>query len=73
MKLCRYAVAILLLALTLAAKAEDMNSANFYLPGCKGTPDAWRRGLCAGFVEGLAYRMGGEDFCPPKEVWPFRE
>jgi hypothetical protein len=34
----RYAVAILLLALTMPASAEDMNDANSILPGCKGTP-----------------------------------
>jgi N-acetylmuramoyl-L-alanine amidase len=38
MKLCRYAVAILL-ALTIPASAEDAHSANFILPGCKGILD----------------------------------
>jgi Rap1a immunity proteins len=77
MKLCRYAVAILL-ALTMPASAADTNSANFYLPGCKGwldrekkllAPDeALMQGLCAGLVVGLGYGAGGKDFCQPKGV-----
>jgi Ssp1 endopeptidase immunity protein Rap1a len=77
MKLCRYAVAILL-ALTMPASAEDTRSANFYLPGCKGwldreknvlAPDeALEQGLCAGFVIGLGYGVGGRDFCKPEGV-----
>jgi hypothetical protein len=35
----KFAVAILLLALTMPACAEDINSANYFLPGCKGTLD----------------------------------
>jgi len=46
----RYAVAILL-ALTMPASAEDMNSANSILPGCKGSlgTQMWEQGRCAGF------------------------
>jgi hypothetical protein len=64
----RYAVAILLLALTMPASAEDMNDANSILPGCKGTlgTQMWEQGRCAGFIEGLRYGVGGRDFCPPK-------
>jgi hypothetical protein len=66
----RYAVAILLLALTVPASAEDMNDANSILPGCKGTlgTQMWEQGRCAGFIEGLRYGVGGRDFCPPKEA-----
>jgi Rap1a immunity proteins len=65
----RYAVAILL-ALTMPASAEDMNSANYILPGCKGTlgTQMWEQERCAGFIEGLRYGVGGRDFCPPNGV-----
>ena len=67
-----FAVAILL-ALTMPASAEDLDSANYYLPGCKGfleitSSDATRQWLCAGFVSGLAFGIAGKDFCPPKRV-----
>jgi Rap1a immunity proteins len=70
----KFAVAILV-ALTMPARAEDLESANFYLPGCKGfialqsrpTLDgAWRQGQCVGFIDGLMYGVGGTLFCPPK-------
>jgi hypothetical protein len=32
----KFAVAILLLALMMPASAEDTDSANYFLPGCKG-------------------------------------
>ena len=66
----KFAVAILLLALTMPASAEDMNDANSILPGCKGTlgTQMWEQGRCAGFIEGLSYGVGGRDFCPPNEV-----
>jgi hypothetical protein len=70
----KLAVAILL-ALTMPASAEDLNSANYYLPGCKGWLDrekkvpgpveALKEGLCAGFIEGLTY-IG--TFCVPSGV-----
>jgi len=55
----RFAVAILL-ALTMPASAQDINSANYFLPGCKGTLDpastsTWNQGLCAGFIAGVGY------------------
>jgi hypothetical protein len=69
----KFAVAILL-ALTMPASAQDLGSANHYLPGCKAflgrenTPTALRQGLCAGFLDGLAFGAGERDFCPPKGV-----
>ena len=69
----KLAVAILL-ALTMAASADDLNSANYILPECKGFLNrevsswTWRQGHCAGFIEGLVYGRGGRDTCPPKEV-----
>jgi hypothetical protein len=64
----KFAIAILLLALTTAASAED--SANNFLPGCKGTlgTEMWEQRRCAGFIEGLEYGVGGRDFCPPNGV-----
>ena len=67
-----FAVAILL-TLTMPARAADLNSANYMLPGCKGIFDlrsthGWEQGRCAGFIQGLAYGVAGKDFCPPKEV-----
>jgi hypothetical protein len=78
MKLCRYAVAILL-ALTMLASAQDRGSANFMLPTCKGYVDGvpssprstdaltefFEYGRCFGFVEGLAYTGA---FCVPSGV-----
>jgi Rap1a immunity proteins len=72
----RYAVAILLLALTIPASAEDTNSANYYLPGCKGLLDnrmtsgvsVYQQGRCGGYVASLVYGVGEQDFCPPKGV-----
>src|SRR5689334_12168091 len=73
----RYAVAILL-ALTMPASAQETSvqrSANEMLSGCKGFLDdnmtgvsMFNRGRCVGFVAGLVYRVGGEDFCLPKGV-----
>jgi Ssp1 endopeptidase immunity protein Rap1a len=69
----RYAVAILL-ALTMPASAADTDSANYFLPGCKGILDrkapsdpseAMRQGLCVGLVVGLVYGAGGNHFCQP--------
>jgi hypothetical protein len=70
----RYAVAILL-ALTVPASAEDRDSANYILPGCKAlldrsTPqtEAFWRGRCVGILEGLWFGIGGRDFCLPNGV-----
>jgi hypothetical protein len=73
----RYVVTMLF-ALTMPVSAADTNSANFYLPGCKGwlareknvfAPDeALMQGLCAGFVIGLGFGVGGQDSCKPKGV-----
>jgi Rap1a immunity proteins len=72
----RYAVAILL-ALTMPASAQDIDSANYILPGCKGFVDrkspptlseAMWQGRCAGFIEGLWIGIGGKDLCPPSRV-----
>ena len=63
----RYAVAILL-ALTLPANAEDLNSANYILPGCKPldprSTATWKHGLCAGFVAGVVY--AAPNLCLPQ-------
>jgi len=70
----RFAVAILL-ALTMPARAEDIGSANYFLPGCKAYLDDSMAGVlmlfggrCIGFIEGLVYGVEGEDFCQPKGV-----
>jgi len=70
----RFAVAILL-ALTMPARAEDIGSANYFLPGCKAYLDDSMTGVlmlfggrCIGFIEGLVYGVEGEDFCQPKGV-----
>jgi hypothetical protein len=69
----RYAV-VILLALTMLASAEDTDSANFLLPGCKAlgreresTP-GWRGILCLAYIQGLVSGVGGKETCPPKEV-----
>jgi hypothetical protein len=72
----KFAVAILL-ALTMPASAEDLDSANHILPGCKGflsrgsTPtliESLQQGRCLGFIQGLVHGVGGKDFCLPKGV-----
>lgn len=71
----RYAVAILL-ALTMPASAEDIVSANSFLPGCKSflshnmlTPaDALRGGRCTGFVQAFLAASPILDFCQPNEA-----
>jgi hypothetical protein len=71
----RYAVAILL-ALTMPASAEDTTTANQMLPGCKGLLDnsmtsgvsVYQQGRCGGYVAGLVYGEGGQEFCSPKGV-----
>lgn len=72
MKLCRYAVAILI-ALTMPASAEDLNSANYFMSGCKGfldastpTVNAVNQGLCAGFIAGIGYAAAS--VCVPQGV-----
>jgi hypothetical protein len=72
----KFAVAILLLALTVPASAQDTSvqrSANEMLSGCKGFLDdnmtgvsMFYKGRCVGFLAGLVYGVGGEDFCLPK-------
>ena len=63
-------VAILLLALTMPASAEDIYSANHFLPDCKAFPEkaTWKQARCIGLIEGLMYRGEGEDFCSPRGV-----
>jgi Rap1a immunity proteins len=71
-------VAILPLALTMPASAEDTDSANLILPQCKGflvressppplRSEVFRQGLCAGFVAGIV-SAGPPNLCLPKEV-----
>jgi hypothetical protein len=74
----RYAVAILL-ALTMPASAEDTDSANYFLPGCKGLLGrdltttsknmlTWKNTLCLAYIQGLLYAGGGNHFCQPNGV-----
>jgi Rap1a immunity proteins len=71
----KFAVAILLLALTMPASAQDTTTANQMLPGCKGLLDnsmtsgvsVYQQGRCGGYVASLVYG-GGQEFCSPKEV-----
>jgi hypothetical protein len=73
----KYAVAILL-ALTMPASAQDRDSGNYFLPGCKGflvlesstlsTSEMFMAIRCGGFIEGLVYGVGGRDFCQPNGV-----
>ena len=52
------------------ALAEDVNSANYMMPGCRALLDTPGNGsmaaLCAGIISGLAYR--DIDSCPPTGV-----
>jgi Rap1a immunity proteins len=71
----KFAVAILLLALTMPASAQKSSvqrSANEMLSGCKGFLDEnmtgvsmFYKGRCVGFLAGLAYGVG---FCQPQGV-----
>jgi hypothetical protein len=70
----KFVVAILLLALTMPASAQD-TTANQMLPGCKGLLDnsmtsgvsVYQQGRCGGYVASLVYG-GGQEFCSPKGV-----
>jgi len=52
---------VMALTVTTATRAEDVNSANYLLPGCKEwlartiDPNSFRRGLCVGTVETIAF------------------
>jgi hypothetical protein len=72
-------VVAILLALTLPASAQDTNSANFILPGCKGllTKDLldpkdrsyYEQPRCLAFITGApVYGARGKDFCEPNGV-----
>src|SRR5215831_15968032 len=70
----RFAVAILL-ALTMPASADDIVSANHFLPGCKSaltdnkvlTPaDALLQGRCTGFVQAFLAASPALYFCQPR-------
>ena len=71
----KFAVAILL-ALTIPASAQDTTTANQMLPGCKGLLDdsitsgvsVYHQGRCGGYVAGLVYGGGEQEFCSPKGV-----
>jgi len=70
-----FVVATILLALMVPASAEHTDSANYFLPGCKGTlgrgPEntpEWRRVLCRAYINGLVYGAQGMGFCPPEGV-----
>jgi hypothetical protein len=71
----KFVVAILLLALTMPASAQD-TTANQMLPGCKGLLDdrmtsgvsVHQQGRCGGYVASLVYGVGGQEFCSPKGV-----
>ena len=68
-------VVVILLALTMPASAQDIDSANYFLPGCKAflvrdksevpLTEIFASMRCAGFVDGLVYGVGGKDFCRP--------
>jgi hypothetical protein len=73
------AVAILLLALTMPASAEDTDSANYFLPGCNGLLGrdltttsknmlTWKNTLCLAYIQGLLYAGAGNHFCQPNGV-----
>jgi Rap1a immunity proteins len=68
----KFAVAILLFALTVPAGAQDISSANFILTGCKGylnrEGNAWAQGHCVGFIDGLVSVAGGQVFSVPDGV-----
>ena len=72
----KFAVAILLLALTMPASAEGTTTANQMLPGCKGLRDnsmtsgvsVYQQGRCGGYVASLVYGGGEQEFCSPKGV-----
>lgn len=73
----RYAVAILLALMLPANAAENLASANSYLPGCRdfivdnwagGAREAYQRGQCSGFIAGLIYEAAGTSFCMPPGV-----
>ena len=68
----KFAVAILLLALTAPVSAEENpHSANSYMPGCRDFiavnwgRDAYQRGKCIGFIAGLIYEAAETSFCLP--------
>jgi len=71
----KFVVAILL-ALTMPVSAQETSvqrSASEMLSGCKGFLDdnitgvsMFYKGRCVGFLAGLVYGVGGEDFCLPK-------
>ena len=72
----KFAIAILLLALTTPVSAQDTTTANQMLPGCKGLLDnsmtsgvsVYQQGRCGGYVAGLVYGEGEQEFCSPKGV-----
>jgi hypothetical protein len=69
----KFVAAILLLALTVPASAEENpHSANSYMPGCRDFiadnwgRDAYQRGKCIGFIAGLIYEAAETSFCLPR-------
>jgi len=58
----KFAVAILLLALTMPASGQDRNSANYILPGCKSWLDRGTKQLAPdeAFVLDLLLALGME-------------
>jgi hypothetical protein len=69
----RCAIAILLALMAPAHAAEDLDSANYFLPGCKamiasdGNATQQRATYCLAFVDGLVFRRSSR-FCVPTHV-----
>jgi Rap1a immunity proteins len=69
----RYAIPILLTLMAHAHAAEDLNSANYFLPGCRaliasdGDTNQRRAVYCLAFVDGLAFPASSR-FCVPANV-----
>jgi hypothetical protein len=62
---------MLLVSVGSAFAAEDPDSANFIMQGCRNivtrqTADLFKRGLCDGLISGLVYTNA--DICEPNQI-----